>query len=96
MVQDKTLLLLIVRGPHRRLLLHCILLYRRKSRNNDRGYYPIIVLYDLLSHRQLLAMGQARSPLNLHPLEIPPANLKEIGRAIGSSSHIAEFAEKDG
>ena len=34
--------------------------------------------------------------LYLHPLEIPPANLEEIGQAIGSSSHIAEFVEKNG
>ena len=90
------ILLLIVQGPHRRLLLHRILENQRESRNNDRGYYPIIVLYDLLSHQQLLALGRARSSLDLHPLEVPPTNLEEIGWAIGSSSHIAELAEKDG
>ena len=45
------ILLLIVRGPRRRLILHHILLYRFKSRNNYRGYHPGIVLYDLLSNR---------------------------------------------
>ena len=45
--------LLLLLGCHRgiRLLFHRVLLYRRKSRNENRGYYPCIVLYDLLSHR---------------------------------------------
>ena len=99
MVQQKLkLLLLIVRGPHRglRLLLHHIFGNRRESRNNHRGYHPGIVLYDLLSHRQLLALRWARSPLDLHPLQVPPANLEEINRAIGSSSHIAKLPKEDG
>ena len=58
-----------------RLLLHCVLRHWCESRNNDRGYYPFIVLYDLLSHWQLLALGQTRSSLDLHPLEVPPTNL---------------------
>ena len=79
-----------------RLLLHCVLGNRRESRNDHRGYHPSIVLYDLLSHRQLLALRWARSPLDLHPLQVPPTNLKEIGWAIGSSSHIAQFSKENG
>ena len=93
---EHVILLLIVRGPRRRLLLHCILHCRRKSRHDHRGYHPGLVLYDLLSHQQLLLLRRTRSPMNLHPLEIPPTNLEEIGGAIRSSSHIAELAEKDG
>ena len=58
-----------------RLLLHCVLGHRLKSRNNYRGYHPGSVLYDLLSNRQLLALGRTRLSLDLHPLEISPANL---------------------
>ena len=43
-----------------------------------------------------LALGWARLPWNLHQLEIPPINLKEVRGAIHSSNHIAELAEKDG
>ena len=64
------MLLLIVRGPHRRLLLHCVLSRRIESRNNDRGYHPGLVLYDLLSNRQLLATGRVSASLDLHPLEV--------------------------
>ena len=88
------LLLLIVRGHRRSFLLHRVLLHRIESRNNDRGYYPITVLYDHLSHRQLLSMGRTRAPLNLRPLEIPPTYLQEVGGAIGSSSHIAELPKE--
>ena len=78
-----------------RLLLHCVLGHRFESRNNDRGDHPVIALYDLLSHRQLLALRWACSSLNLHPLQIPPTDLKEIRWAIGSSSHIAKLPEKN-
>ena len=40
-------------------------------------------------------MRWARSTLHLHPLEVSPADLKEIRRAIGSSSHSAQLAEKN-
>ena len=60
------------------------------------GYYPFIVLYNLLSNQQLLALRRTRPPCHLHPLKIPPTDLKEIRRAIGSSSHTAQLAEKDG
>ena len=90
------ILLLIVRGPHRRLLLHRILSHRLESRNNDRGNYPLIVLYDLLSHWQLLALRRTCPSLDLHPLKIPPTDLKEIRWAIGSSSHIAQLAKENG
>ena len=86
----------MVRGPHQRLLLHCVLSHRLESRNNYRGYHPGIVLYYLLSHWQLLVLRRTRSPLDLHPLQVPPTDLKEIRRVIGSSSHIAELPEKDG
>ena len=52
-------------------------------------------LYDLLSYRQLLALGRARPPLDLHPLEIPPTDLKEIRWPIGSSSHTAQLAKEN-
>ena len=42
-----------------------------------------------------LALGRARTLLYLHPLEIPPTDLKEIRWAIGSSSHIAQLAKKN-
>ena len=90
------ILLLIVRGPHRRLLLHRVLSRQIESRNNDGGYYPLIVLYDLLSNQQLLALRWTSPPLDLHPLQVPPTDLKEIRWAIGSSSHIAEFSEENG
>ena len=86
----------MVRGLHGRLLLHCVLSHWFESRNNYQGYHPGIVLYYLLSHRQLLALRWTRSPLDLHPLQVPPTDLKEIGQAIGSSSHIAELPEKYG
>ena len=44
----------------------------------------------------LLPLRRTCPLLYLHPLEIPPTNLVEIGRAIGSSSHMAELAEKNG
>ena len=71
------LLLLIVQGPHRRLrlLLHCVLGNRLESRNNNGGYHPRLILYDLLSHQQLLALRRARLPLDLYLLQVPPANL---------------------
>ena len=69
------LLLIIVRGLRRRLLLHRVLSRRLESRDNDSGNYPIITLYDLLSYRQLLALGRASASLNLHPLEVPPTYL---------------------
>ena len=47
---EHVILLLIVRGPCRRLLLHCILSHRLESRDNYRGYHPVIALYDLLSN----------------------------------------------
>ena len=95
--KDKHVLLLIM-GPCQRpgLFLHRILSHGCESRNNHRGYHPGIVLYDLLSHQQLLVLSRACSPLDLHPLQVPPTDLKEISRAIGSSSHIAELSEKDG
>ena len=90
-------MLLLLLGRHRgiRLLLHRVLLYRCESRNNDRGYYPFIVLYDLLSHRQFLPLRRTRPPLDLHPLEIPPTDLKEIRWTKGSSSHIAQLAKEN-
>ena len=98
MVHKHKHVLLLLLGCHRgiRLLLHRVLLYRRESRNNDRGYYPFIVLYDLLSHWQLLMMRRTPPSLDLHPLKISPTDLKEIRRAIGSSSHIAELSKKNG
>ena len=83
-------------GPHRRLLLHCVLSHRLESRNNHRGYHPGVVLYDLLSNRQLLALRRTPSPLDLHPLQISPTDLKEIRWVIGSSSHIAQLAKENG
>ena len=74
--EDKHVLLLIgdlYRGI--RLFLHGIFSHRRESRNNHRGYHPGIVLYDLLAHRQLLPLRRTCSPLDLHPLQVPPANL---------------------
>ena len=90
--------LLLLRGPRQRpgLFLHRILSHRHESRNNHRGYHPSIILYNLLSHRQLLALRWARPPLDLHPLQVPPTDLKEIRRAIGSSSHIAQFSKENG
>ena len=93
---EHVILLLIVRGLRRRLLLHRVLSHRFESRNNDGGYYPFIVLYDLLSNRQLLTMGWASASLHLYPLKIPPTDLQEVGGAIGSSSHIAQLAEENG
>ena len=54
MIVHKTKTCYCLLGAHYRgirLLLHGILSHRLESRNNDGGYYPIIVLYDLLSHR---------------------------------------------
>ena len=96
MVHNKhVILLIIVRGLHRRLFLHCVLSRRFESRNNYRGYHPGIVLYDLLSHWQLLTLRRTRPPLDLHPLQVPPTDLKEIRWAIGSSSHTAQFAKEN-
>ena len=90
-------MLLLLGARHRgiRLLLHCILGHRLESRNNDRGYYPLIVLYDLLSNRQLLALRRTSPPLDLHPLEVPPTDLKEIRWPIGSSGHIAQLSKEN-
>ena len=92
--KNKHMLLLLRGGLNLGLFLHRIVSWR-ESRNNHRGYYPSIVLYYLLSHWQLLTMRRARAPLDFHPLEVPPANLMEIGRAIGSSSHIAQLSKKN-
>ena len=95
---EHVILLLLLGDLHRgiRLLLHRVLSHWLESRNNDRGYYSIIVLYDLLSNRQLLTLRRTRSSLDLYPLQIPPTDLKEIRWTIGSSSHIAQFAEENG
>ena len=91
-------MILLIGAPYRRLglVLHRILSHWRESRNNHRGYHPSLILYDLFSHWQPLPLRQTCPSLDLHPLEIPPTDLKEIGGVIRSSSHIAELLEKDG
>ena len=91
--QNKHVILL--KGLRQRLkLLHRILGNWREGRNNHRGYHPGVVLHDLLSHWHLLLRPWTFPTTKLHSVEIRPIDLKEIGRAIDSSSHSAEFLKE--
>ena len=69
--------------------LHLLVSYRCGIGNHHRGYHPSVILHDLFLYRDL-----TRLTLQLNPLEIPPANLLKIGRAIGTSNHTAELTKK--
>ena len=89
---------MLIGRPNNRLLrlrglpfagFHFYINIRNESRNHYRGYYPVSVLYNLLSYRNPTCL-----PLYLHPLEVLPTNLLEISRVIRTSSHMAKLAKK--